>query len=76
MLQGVKPQLFNNRDIPNQPIIAIVATPVWLFQHSNPSIVHLSFMSLITACNLNPQDLPKLEASGDYLHLRMEFFNF
>ncbi|KHN24115.1 E3 ubiquitin-protein ligase HERC2 [Glycine soja] len=63
-------------NIPDQPITAIIATPLPTFQRqqrhcfgdstpgefplsANPSIV----LHVLTACNLEPQDLAKLEAS-------------
>ncbi|KAG4975383.1 Ultraviolet-B receptor UVR8 [Glycine soja] len=63
-------------NIPDQPITAIIATPLPTFQRqqrhcfgdstpgefplsANPSIV----LHVLTACNLDPQDLAKLEAS-------------
>lgn len=63
-------------NITDQPITAIVAAPVSTFQRNqrhcfgdstpgefplaaNPSIV----LHVLTACNLDPQDLAKLEAS-------------
>ena len=69
-------------NIPDQPITAIVAASVPTFQRqvrhcfgdstpgefplaANPSIV----LHVLTACNLDPQDLAKLEASGFYLIL-------
>ena len=82
MLQRVEPQVFDNHNIPDQPITAIVATPVSAFQQhqhhcfgdsitqkksplsSNPSI----FLRVFSTCNLDPQDLAKLETSGDYVH--------
>ena len=80
MLQRVA-QVFDNHNIPDQPITATVATPVAAFQQhqhncfgdsiprkespfsSNPSI----FLYVFTTCNLDSQDLAKLEASGDYV---------
>ncbi|KHN44387.1 Putative E3 ubiquitin-protein ligase HERC4 [Glycine soja] len=64
-------------NIPDQPITAIIATPLPTFQRqqrhcfgdstpgefplsANPSIV----LHVLTACNLDPQDLAKLEASA------------
>lgn len=63
-------------NIPDQPITTIVATPVPTFERrqrhcygesspgefplaANPSIV----LHVLTTCNLEPQDLAKLEAS-------------
>lgn len=66
-------------NISDQPMTAIVATPLPAFQRqqrhcfgdsspgefplsANPSIV----LHVLTACNLDPQDLAKLEASAIY----------
>lgn len=72
-------------NIPDQPIAAIVATQLPPFQRqqrhcfgdstpgefplsANPSIV----LHVLTACNLDPQDLAKLEASSvPYMHWMM-----
>ncbi|TKY47711.1 E3 ubiquitin-protein ligase HERC2 [Spatholobus suberectus] len=69
-------------NIPDQPITAIIASPLPTFQRqqrhcfgdstpgefplsANPSIV----LHVLTACNLAPQDLAKLEASATMLCL-------
>jgi hypothetical protein len=75
-------------NIPDQPITAIVASSVPAFQRqqrhcfgdsipgefplsANPSIV----LHVLTACNLDPQDLAKLEASVLIMYiLRMKMF--
>lgn len=75
-------------NIPDQPITAIVTSPVPAFQRqqrhcfgdsipgefplsANPSIV----LHVLTACNLDPQDLAKLEASVLIVYiLRMKMF--
>ena len=67
--------------IPDQPNTVIVTAPVPTFQRqvrhcfgdsipgefplaANPSIV----LHVLTSCNLDPQDLAKLEASGFFLN--------
>lgn len=85
---GTQPIQYHN--IPDQPITAIAATPVSAFQRqqrhcfgdsipgefplsANPSIV----LHVLTACNLDPQDLAKLEASALIMYiLSMKIFSY
>uniref|UniRef100_A0A2P2LWA7 Uncharacterized protein n=1 Tax=Rhizophora mucronata TaxID=61149 RepID=A0A2P2LWA7_RHIMU len=76
---GTPPVQYHN--MTDQPITAIVPVPVLTFEQNqrhcfgdsapgefplvaNPSIV----LHVLTACNLEPQDLAKLEASGLLLY--------
>ncbi|KAG4989958.1 hypothetical protein AAZX31_11G250000 [Glycine max] len=73
-------------NIPDQPITAIIATPLPTFQRqqrhcfgdstpgefplsANPSIV----LHVLTACNLDPQDLAKLEATCSFFRQPANF---
>ncbi|XP_031268137.1 ultraviolet-B receptor UVR8-like [Pistacia vera] len=73
-------------NIPDQPITAIVVAPVPTFQRNqrhcfgdstpgefplaaNPSIV----LHVLTACNLDPQDLATLEATGSFFRQPANF---